>query len=670
MRIFMKKNSLLSVLTIVLSLIVRPAICNGQQDSSLELQLINVLKSDANIQAKSDACKKLAIIGTASSVEVLVSMIGEDENLAHMARYALERIPDSSVDQQLRGLLDKVHGRSLAGVIASLGVRKDFAAEAKIITFLTNSDQNVVLAAARALGEIGTESAATALQRFYPGTNVQVQSAFCDGLLRAAEKLSGSGNKKQAIAIWDFLLKENILPYVRTAAARAKIINSEDTDAANLLRGYLKSKDPALFDAAIRAAVELKSPIIGNVLAQALAETPDIVIIQTVGWRKDDAAIPALLNIVLNSGKELNSQAIAALNSLAMMPNAQSAIIKISKEVPMQPPIFETLANMPGIMLDDYVSEMLLSSDTDKLKTAIELAGRRRIKGAMPVLLNLILAKDAKGNKIETIQNLSSRAEFNNLILKQVAVLADQSDLPRIFEVLNNPEAQASSESISSCLRSICEYSKSVDDFVEIAMRPAYQSRPEVKLGIVNAMSAASTPKALNFIQSLLSDPSHEVRMAAIKSLGQWKTSDAIGVLIDSAKQLDKASAAEKAALVQAALSQVGQLEIDPQHKLEFLDRLKDICTLKSEKVQLINIAADIADLKAINFIQQFFEMSDVRNEAFLACCRTAETIMKDQKSKDIASRIIPVIKKITNSATDENIIKRAQAILQAAEKQ
>ena len=42
-----------------------------------------------------------------------------------MARYALETIPDPSVDDALRDALGKLKGRPLLGVIGSLGVRRD-----------------------------------------------------------------------------------------------------------------------------------------------------------------------------------------------------------------------------------------------------------------------------------------------------------------------------------------------------------------------------------------------------------------------------------------------------------------------------------------------------------------------------------------------------------------
>ncbi len=61
-----------------------------------EAELIAVLKSGASREDKANACRKLALVGTRECVPALAALLG-DEALAHMARYALEPIPDPAV---------------------------------------------------------------------------------------------------------------------------------------------------------------------------------------------------------------------------------------------------------------------------------------------------------------------------------------------------------------------------------------------------------------------------------------------------------------------------------------------------------------------------------------------------------------------------------------------
>ena len=101
-----------------------------------EAKLIAVLKSGATQEEKAAACRQLARVATKQSVPALASLLG-DEKLSHMARYALETIPDPSVDDALRDALGKLKGRPLLGVIGSLGVRRDAKAVDAIAKLLS-----------------------------------------------------------------------------------------------------------------------------------------------------------------------------------------------------------------------------------------------------------------------------------------------------------------------------------------------------------------------------------------------------------------------------------------------------------------------------------------------------------------------------------------------------
>ena len=89
-----------------------------------ESKLLAVLHSDASLEAKSAACRNLARVAGKEAVPALAGLLG-DEKLSHMARYALETIPDPSVDDALRAALAKLQGRPRLGVIGSIGARRD-----------------------------------------------------------------------------------------------------------------------------------------------------------------------------------------------------------------------------------------------------------------------------------------------------------------------------------------------------------------------------------------------------------------------------------------------------------------------------------------------------------------------------------------------------------------
>ncbi|MGQ9589821.1 MAG: hypothetical protein ACUVYA_05955, partial [Planctomycetota bacterium] len=104
-----------------------------------EAKLIAVLKSDASLHDKMGACRELAVVGTRAAIPALAELL-LDEKLSHMARYALEPIPDAAADEALIGALAKASGRALAGIAVSLGVRRCARATGPLAELLGHSD--------------------------------------------------------------------------------------------------------------------------------------------------------------------------------------------------------------------------------------------------------------------------------------------------------------------------------------------------------------------------------------------------------------------------------------------------------------------------------------------------------------------------------------------------
>jgi len=216
------------------------AVINTRGDAAarmeLETRLAAVLKSDVPLAAKDYVCRQLRTIGTAGSVPALASLL-PDPNLSHMARYALERIPDPAAGAALREQLPKVSGILKIGIISSLGTRGEVTGAAPstgsfgfhlgarhggtvhlLRTLITDSDPAVANAAIRALGMIGTPAATQALAaaKATPGT----RAAIADATLACAGKLLADGKKHEAKAAYKRLLKNNPSKLIQSAAER------------------------------------------------------------------------------------------------------------------------------------------------------------------------------------------------------------------------------------------------------------------------------------------------------------------------------------------------------------------------------------------------------------------------------------------------------------------
>ena len=139
------------------------------------------------------ACQQLRISGTVQSVPALAAVLG-DERVGQAARYALEGMPYAEASTALREALGKTSGVIKAGLIDSVGRRRDTAATPLLVPLLSEADTTVAVAAASALGWIGDKAATAALSAAQDSRTPEVKNAVLASLLRCAEGCLSQGN--------------------------------------------------------------------------------------------------------------------------------------------------------------------------------------------------------------------------------------------------------------------------------------------------------------------------------------------------------------------------------------------------------------------------------------------------------------------------------------------
>lgn len=197
------------------------AIVTTRDDAAARAELITklsaALASEISRDAKDIVCRLLMVVGTAEAVPALAALLASEE-LSHMARYALERIPDPAAAKALREAIPQLNGKLKAGVIGSLGVRKDADSVAIVAPLLADADPVVARAAACALGDIQTADAVAALSA--ASVPAECQMAVTDALLACAEKLLADTQRAEAMKIYKKFTGDQQPKHVRLAATR------------------------------------------------------------------------------------------------------------------------------------------------------------------------------------------------------------------------------------------------------------------------------------------------------------------------------------------------------------------------------------------------------------------------------------------------------------------
>jgi HEAT repeat protein len=194
-----------------------------------EDNLLDVLNSsDATPAGKQFACRQLSVIGTKRSVSTLAKMLTVEET-SDMARYALERIADASVDNTLREALTKTTGKIQVGIINSLGQRRDSKSVSALGKLVSDSDSVVAEAAVAALGMIADSEATKVLAQAKGQTSGKLRVPVLDAYLKCADRLAAQGQKESALAMYKELYKPEEPTPIRTAALRGIVtVTKED----------------------------------------------------------------------------------------------------------------------------------------------------------------------------------------------------------------------------------------------------------------------------------------------------------------------------------------------------------------------------------------------------------------------------------------------------------
>jgi len=409
-----------------------------------EAQLLAVLKSDAGLFEKSTACRELSRVATKQSVPVLATLLG-DEKLSHMARYALETINDPSVDEALRAALGRASGRPLQGVIGSLGVRRDAKAVPAIAKLLTASDAGVAQAAARGLGQIGTAEAAQALEAAMAGAADAQRLMLAEGLFRCAESLTAQGQTARAQAIYDGLRRMPKAPQqIRVAALRGAIL-TRGKAGIPLMVEALCGTDYVQTAVAARAAMELSGPEVTAALCAELSKLPadkQVLVINTLGYRGDAAAGPALLTVATKASGAVLQAAVENLTHLAYEPVLPLlAKLALSGETELAESARNCLANFPSQKADAAILAMLTHKDPKVRSLAVEMIGQRSIAGSTAALLKAAADADEQV-RITAIKNLRDQAGI--------------AELPALLKILLKAQSAAEVQAAENAVAVLC----------------------------------------------------------------------------------------------------------------------------------------------------------------------------------------------------------------------
>jgi HEAT repeat protein len=587
-------------------------------------RLVAVLKSDAPQFEKNQACKRLGYLGSDRCVPTLAGLLA-DEKLSHSARIALQSIPGEASEKALRDALDHAKGRQLAGVINSVGIRRDAAAVKKLTRLLERPNDDVACAAATALGNIATSEAADAIAQAVRSAKGVRLAALQDANLRCAERLIAGGKQDQARRLCEPLLAAKLQHHVRVAAALGMLRSEKESSAAKRLQEYLASSDEAKFEAAIQVARDWSNKSITMTLVAALNganESRLPVLIDALRIRKDPSVVPQVAAVMQKASPPVKIVALRCIGQIgdrASIPRLVAAATDENKDV--ADAAIESISQLPGENIDQALIDQLAKSDSAKQRAIIVTLGRRSSTAAAPVLLGTLNSKD------EAVRIAALEALSQSVGEKDFAKLLDR--IPAAKSEAEKKAAIAAAEAACRRMPNTKLVAALVADRVASWPEPTWPEADRPVL--IRMLGAIGGPAALDVIAKAAAQGTPQLQDAATKVLGEWITPDAAPYLYQIASTSDHKY---KTRALRGYLRIARQLNLTDRERISMCRQALEIATRPDERELALEILRRCPSAESVELASSLIDDKELKQHAV----ETAVFIAEKIKDKDPAA--------------------------------
>ncbi len=511
----MKNNVINRILFAGLIVLVAACVSGAAQ----EQDLIAILQSNAGAVEKCAACQQLRICGTTQSVAALAAVLG-DERVGHAARYALEGMPYPEASAALREALDKTSGAIKAGLIDSIGRRRDANAAMMLVPLLKDKDAMVVTAVALALGRIGDQAAATGLLVACDNVGPEVRVAVWEALLRCGETCLSQGNKSEASKIYQALLEDKPPLAIRVAAWRGEAL-SNDAQRAKLVVEALTGSDEPVRLAAIKLVRETKDgETVKACLRQwkSLDANTQVLVISVAADLGDRAFLPDVLAACKSSEESVRVAGIKAVGALGDGENVALLAERAAKTSGgEQAAARDSLRGLRGKNVHTEMIGLVKKGDPAVRVELIQTLADRQATEATPALLQAAASDNA------SVRMASYRA------LRELAGAGDVGTLVALLAGAPGTEQKQLESTIVGAARRAnagAEASKAVMTKLDAARDG------KLKAAMIGILGQLGDGSSLPTLRKALSDTDVEIQYAAIAGLGRWPNAEPLPDLL------------------------------------------------------------------------------------------------------------------------------------------
>ena len=629
---------------IAVSELVRRSYKDADRRRPIEDRLVKLLATGSD-DCKRFVCRKLWMAGSARSVPALAKLL-VDEKLSGAARYALERMAEPAAAAALRDAAAKTKGRTLVGVVNSLGHRGDRESAGLLVGLLADKDEAVAAAAATALSRIGGPRTAKALMdaRAAAAAGGKARRVLDDACLLCADALVAGGKKADAAAVYMTLYAKDEPRHVRIGALRGLMIAQPDK-AGPLAIAAMKGPDARVGNVAGALLRELPGEGVTRALAAALPTLgPDgrIRMLSVLAYRADTAARAAVLAATKDKEQGVRLAAAGALGAVGTAADVPLlAELAARGAGSLRSAARASLVRLGGAGVEKALTSLLRKAPPPVRVELIRVLASRRASRAVPEVLALTADADA-GVRAAALATLGK--------------LAGPKELPRLLRLLVEPPAEADRDAAAKALAAICARAKDKPACATAVLK-AWQAaaKTPARCALLGLMPRVPAVESLAAVRAAMRDADAKVQDAAARALAEWPDPE---VIADLLKLAAGGSETHKVLAVRGAVRLLGRpADRSPEATAELYGRLLALARRPQEKKLVLAGLATVAHADALKLIEPLTADAALRAEAQAAAVKAALAVAG--ADYELATG---VLERIAASAVDDRIKAQAAA--------
>lgn len=616
------------VIGALLGILASGAFAGAQVSPKSEQECIAVLQSEAPSFQKARACQRLAVVGSKKAVPTLAALLG-DEMLGDYARLAMEPIEDSSVDDALRKAMGWLRGRQLAGVVNSIGVRRDAGAVSDLKKLVHDPGSGAAAEALAALGRIATDDAIQIIRQVLTTGPAELRPVAADACLMSAQRLTARNKHRQAMELYDTVGKADVTAHVRAAAIYGAI-RIPGAAGLPLLIEQLKTTDPMMVEVALRAARQLPGPEVTRTLAAELAALQPVVqvlLVKALVDRKDGNVRKNIQTLAGSDNPLVRAESLKALGKIGDASSVPVLLKAARTGGPEAGIALGSLRILDGEGVDPAIIAGMKAANGKLRADLIAILTDRRCTAATGALLDEAASED----------KATATAAF-----KALATLAGPEHMPTIVELLartRSNDVRSRAENAVVALAGRIEDERRRADDVLATLNST--DRIDVRCSLLRVLGRIANDNALDVLRKALRDSDAQVRDTAVRAIAAWPNSKALDVLSDISA--NTSSNTHRVLAFRGHLRLLGlDRELSERAKVNLYTAAMNSVVGSDEKKLVLGGLAGVRHPGALKNIMDHIDDPAVKDEAVVGAMRVAQAIAgaRPAEAKEAAQKI------------------------------